>query len=584
MLKVEKLSWSFPQKDLFTDISFEIEDGRHCALIGRNGIGKSSLLELIVNTDEHVIYSGKIIKKENCRIGYVQQMTRRESGEEGTVYEYLCRDFVLAQTKMDEVCEKMGTAGDGEAVFEEYQRLLDGFEAIDGYNYEKNIHKKLAEAGLSYIEDTSISVVSGGEYKLVEIIRSMLQMPDMLIMDEPDAFLDFDNIAGLERLINGFEGTVLTATHNRFLLSTCFDQILHLENEGIRSFDGNYNEYRLWILMMKADAGIRSDKETDWIEIQERLVEQLRDETKKVIDPYRGKLLHARVSYLERLKKNHTQRPFLELREPVINFPEIEWDTESAEVVLTVDNYSAAFDSGLLKDVSFTIRRGEKLALVGPNACGKTTLLKDIADGNNPAIHIADGIETGFASQLYGETSNEELTVYERLQEAGIHSREEMVEKLSEVYLEEGCIDHKISELSGGEKNLFQLLVLSLGKAELLLLDEPTSHLDLQSQLALEKAVKEYKGAVLMVSHDYYSIASCAEAVLLIESGTVRRMSGRAFRKIFYKKYYRPEVMELEQKKTELEGMINSALIKNDAKLAQKLCSELESVIGKISG
>ena len=208
MIKVEKLSYSFPDKELYQEISFTLEDGVHCAFIGSNGTGKSTLVSMLQNPKEY-LYDGKIERDENARIGYVSQFAKREDEGEQTVFAFLSETFVTLQSQIAAICEQMGTAEDLDSIFEEYQKLLDLSDAIDADNYESNIRKQLKVAGFSQYEDRAISKLSGGEYKLLQVMKEMLLLPELLIMDEPDVYLDFENLNALCNLINNHKGTML---------------------------------------------------------------------------------------------------------------------------------------------------------------------------------------------------------------------------------------------------------------------------------------------------------------------------------------------------------------------------------------
>lgn len=213
---------------------------------------------------------------------------------------------------------------------------------------------------------------------------------------------------------------------------------------------------------------------------------------------------------------------------------------------------------------------------------GKTTLLREIYRRQNPAITIAADAEVAYLSQMQGETMDEQQSVWEAMEHAGMEKEEEAAAYLLTYGLPKEILGQKIHALSGGEKNLLQLAILSLGNASLLLLDEPTSHLDLYAQEALEEAVAAYNGAVLMVSHDFYTIANCVDYVLYVEDKTVRKVSARKFRKMIYANHFDKDYLELEKKKKELEGRIYQALAKEDPKTAENLSEELADVIGKM--
>jgi len=588
MIRVEKLSHGFPAKDLYKDISFELEMGQHCALIGSNGCGKSTLVDMMINTDEY-FFDGKIIKDDQCRIGYASQFSVRDKAQELTVFEYLSQRFIRNQEEIAAVCEEMATAEDMDAAFEKYQALLDLNEAMDGDNYESNIRKALYTAGMTDLEGTKLSVLSGGEYKLLQIVREMLLKPNLLILDEPDVFLDFANLNSLCQLINGYKGTLLAVTHNRYLLNHCFNKILHLENCELQEFDGTYTEYRCSILREKLRLKIQSAEEEAEIARTQEMVEILRKRATDMVNPVIGSAVNAKQTQLDRLKARKIKAPFIEVREPEIVLPEVALaecvcegectcGSDMGAPVLSVTDYNVVFDKELLENVNFALSAGEKVAIVGANGTGKTTMTRDIFGNQHPSIHIDENVSYACLSQLQGETLDERKTVYELLLDYGFNTRDDARAYLAKYCLEGELVDELVGHLSGGEQNLLQIALIARSDAQLLLLDEPTSHLDLYAQIALEKALTEYKGTVPMVSHDFYLIANCADYVLLIEDNTVRRMRARKFRKMVYDKYFDVAYLETDRKKQELENEITKAFKNEDFEAVDKLLSQMEGL------
>ena len=580
MIQVENLFYSFPTKELYKKVSFALEDGQHCAFIGSNGTGKTTLVDMVIDPERY-LYDGKIIKSDECRIGYVNQFSKSEKDQEKTVFEYLSEKFVENQIETAKVCEEMAVAEDLEPVFARYQELMDLFSAMDGDNYESNIKKQLYLVGMTNHEHTEISALSGGEYKLLQVMKEMLQQPNLLIMDEPDVFLDFENLNGLMELINSYKGTLLVITHNRYLLNHCFNKILHLENTDIQEFDGNYNDYNYALLQKKIELQEMVAEEQEEIARAEKMVERLRAEATKMSIASFGRTVHAKQTYLDRLKARAIKEPFVDIRLPKIRLPEVEV-VEEEKVVLSVTDYDVAFDETILENVSFELKMGEKVAIVGANGTGKTTLLRDIFKNQHAAINLGEDVEVGFLSQLHGEMLDESKTVYEEFESLGFEKKADSYHYLKEYCFEEETLTQKIGQLSGGEQNLLQLAKIAVSKANLLLLDEPTSHLDTYSQIALEKAVSEYKGAVLMVSHDFYTIVNCADYVLFVDEKSMRSMRIRSFRKKIYENHFSKEYLELEQKKKELETRVSASLKAKDFKNAKKLCEQLEEIINKM--
>ena len=579
MLAVENLSFSYSDKELYTNVSFHLEEGQHCVFIGSNGTGKTTLLQMLMNTEEY-LYDGKIRKDENLRIGYVSQVSKSNKDRDITVFDFLSEEFVKNQEENARLCEKMATAENLETVYEEFQRVLDEFQAMDGDHYESNIRKQLKIAGLSKLENLELSKLSGGEFKLVQIIRQMIVQPDLLIMDEPDVFLDFHNLNGLRDLINAHKGTLLVVTHNRYLLNHCFDKILHLENADIQEYDGSYMDYNFDLLQKKIELQELAAKDAEEIERTRKMVDRLRADATKIDSAQKGRSLKAKVTQLARLEARRIKEPFVNIRQPQIELPKLQ--PAEDKVLLSVKDYGLSFDEQLLEQVNFEIHTGEKVAIVGPNGTGKTTLLREIYENNHPAIQVSDGAEIGFLSQIHGETLNEANTVYQEMESVGFETKAEIAEYLKDYCFEPEHLGRKVDILSGGEKNLLQLAKISAGNANLLLLDEPTSHLDTYSQLALEKAMEAYKGAVLMVSHDFYSIANCVDYVLFVEEKTIRKMRIRSFRKMIYGNHFDKEYLELEQQKKQLETKIESLLKVSDYEGAKTVSADLEAVVDKM--
>lgn len=579
MIQVEKLSYGFPTKELYKDISFSLEEGQHCAFIGSNGTGKTTLIEMIVHPEKY-LYDGKIVKSEDCRIGYVNQFSGDEKDREKTVFAFLSERFVEIQKKIEDLCARMAVEENLDAVFEEYQQLLDLSLAMDADNYDSNIRKQLAVVGMSTKDEVQISNLSGGEYKLLQVMKEMLLMPNLLIMDEPDVFLDFEHMNGLCDLINSYKGTMLVVTHNRYLLNHCFNKILHLEDGDIQEFDGDYTSYNYMLLQKKIELKEQSLTEQKEIERAEKMVDRLRANATKYSIASLGRAVHAKQTYLDRLLANAIKAPFVEMRCPKIHFPEVEVDSE--ETVLQVQDYRVAFDEVVLEDVNFELKAGEKVAIVGANGTGKTTLFYDIFRNQHPSVKISETLETGFLSQFYEEHWNKDHTIYEEFFELGFESKAEIAKFLKAYYFTEETLDQKLHQLSGGEQNLLQLARIAAGKAELLLLDEPTSHLDTYAQVALEQAISKYKGTVLMVSHDFYTIVNCADYILFVDDTSVRRMRIRSFRKKIYENHFNKDYLELEQQKKEMETRVNAAIKNGDVENAKKLCEQLEEIIIKM--
>ncbi|HHX60250.1 MAG TPA: ABC-F family ATP-binding cassette domain-containing protein [Epulopiscium sp.] len=576
MIKIDNLSYSFPQKDLYNNISFTLEDGQHCAFIGVSGSGKSTLTDLIMDADKYM-FEGELKVRPDCRIGYVSQFYIQDKANKLTVFDYIAGECITLQKELAAICVEMETSSDIEPLLERYQLTLDAFDAAGGNDFESEINKKLNLSNLMTQKDLMISEISGGEFKLIQVIKEMLTAPDLLIMDEPDVFLDFENINSLKNLINAHKGTLLVITHSRYLLNHCFNKIIHLENMALQEFDGTYIEYNFSLLENKIELQELAQADTDEIARHEGVVNNFRTIATYNSEASRGKSLKSRVRLLERLEARRIKAPFVYIKQPNITL--VTDNPIEETIALTVKDYSVSFEDLLLENVNFEIKSNDKVALIGPNGTGKTTLLRAIFKNNQDSIMIDDAVKMAYLSQLQGEMLNESNTLLEEFFDCGFETNSAIITYLSGYGFEEDVLNQKIASLSGGEKNILQLAKVSSSNANFLLLDEPTSHLDTYSQIALEKAVENYNGGILMISHDFYSIVNCMDYVLLIEDKTIRKVNMRKFKKMIYARHFDRDYLEFEDTKKSLETKIELALKDNDFILAQGLCETLALLI-----
>ena len=579
MIKVSNLSYSVAQKDLYNNISFTIKDGQHCAFMGVSGSGKSTLIDLIIDPEKY-FFDGEVEIEPKSIIGYVKQFYEVDKNSELTVFEYIAKDFIHLQSELTKIGEAMATSSDIESLLEKYQQTSDAFEALGGNDFENTINKKLNLSNLMNCKDLLISKISGGEFKLIQVIKVMLNLPNLIIMDEPDVFLDFDNLNSLKKLINSYKGTMLIVTHNRYLLNHCFDKIIHLENMELQEFDGTYIDYNFSLLQSKIETQELAHIDTEEIKRNELLIEKFRRAAGENAEASIGQHVNSRVKIQERLIARRIKPPFVDINQPNIVFPSNPVSPDDEEtIILKVSDLNLGFDDVLLENINFEIKSTDKAVIIGPNGTGKTTLLLEISKNNHPSISFKENSKVAYLSQIKKETMNESNTINEEFFDAGFKTYDEIKSCVIKYGLNKNIVNQKIGSLSGGEKNILQLAKFSYSESDMLILDEPTSHLDTYSQIALEKAIENYSGAILMVSHDFYSIVNCMDYVLLIEDKKIRKVNMKKFKQMIYKKHFDKDYLEIEQKKKEVEIEIALALNENNFELAKTLSLKLESII-----
>ncbi|KQO18460.1 ABC-F family ATP-binding cassette domain-containing protein [Paenibacillus sp. Leaf72] len=576
MIKVDNLSFSFPQKELYKNISFTLEEAQHCAFIGTSGNGKSTLIDILMDPERY-LFEGKLVIDPTCKIGHVSQFPQIDTTKETTVYEYIGEEFIKIQNEITAICTEMETSSDIDSLLEKYQLALDALDLIGGEDFESNLNKKLNLANLMKLKNLSVSDLSGGEFKLIQVMKEMLSSPDLMIMDEPDVFLDFENLNALKNLINSHKGMLLVVTHNRYLLNHCFNKVIHLENTEIQEFDGRYMDYTFSLLQTKVELQELKVAEDEEIERNEQIIDNLRAIATYNSEASRGKALKARVKFQERLEARRIKAPFVDIKQPNISFG-IDNEIEDA-IVVNVKNYCVAFDELLLDNVNFEMKSTDKVAIIGSNGTGKTTLLRDIFKNNHESIEINADVKEAYLSQNQGEVLKVSNTILEEFIDAGFKSYDEVRTYIANYGFEGEIVNQKIKSLSGGEKNMLQLAKAAASKANVLLLDEPTSHLDIYSQIALEKAIEGYKGAILMISHDFYSVVNGMDYVLIIENKTIRKMTIKKFRQMIYASHFDRDYLVTEQNKRLVEMKIELALKDTDFELAKVLVDELEELI-----
>lgn len=315
------------------------------------------------------------------------------------------------------------------------------------------------------------------------------------------------------------------------------------------------------------------------IKRNEALIDRLREIATLTSDASKGRALRARVKFQERLEARRVKAPFIHIQKPHI---ELKSNDILNENVLKISGLDLAYDDTLLSNIHFEIGPTDKVALIGLNGTGKTTLFKAINDQCHDEIQLHDDISMSYLSQHQNELFNESNTILNEFYELGFESYGHIKSYLYGYGFEEKYLKHIISDLSGGERNLLQLAKVGATKSNFLLLDEPTSHLDTYAQIALEEAINNYEGAMIMISHDYYTITNCMDYVLFIEDGTIRKMKMKKFKRRIYAHHFKKDYLELEQKKKDLETTIEALLKQSQLDVVKTKMLLLEDIIKKM--
>ena len=519
LISAENLSFGYAGNPLLENICFTLSEGDRVGLIGPNGEGKTTLLRLILSELEPE--SGKLFKKNGIRIGYLAQNGGYDS--ENTVFEEMRAVFsedIRALESLGRLEEEISRTAEGT---EEYRALSSRYEALnrrvaarDSYHYEVRIRTVLNGMGFSEFFDRRISTMSGGEKTRLKLCRLLLEEPELLILDEPTNHLDLKTLFWLEEYLDGFKGAILTVSHDRYFLDRTVRSVYELENRELCVFKGNYTKYK----QLKAEKTARQQKE---YEKQQEEIAHLQDYVdRNLVRATTAKSALSRVKKLENMEL--VEKPKLPPSPPRFSFPYAEKPYEQVLEVSGLNLYAG--DKPLLKNASFTLRRGEKCAVVGDNGTGKSTLVKEIVRGKNPAVKTGRFVKIAHYDQENANL-NPENTVLEELWGRHVTWDQTRVRNiLARAKLDAGDMDKKVRMLSGGERAKLALAVFECEGGNFLVLDEPTNHLDLPARESLEDALGQFDGTLLFVSHDRYFIRALAGKILELKDGAASLFAG----------------------------------------------------------
>lgn len=568
ILNFQNLGFSFGERELFSNVNFDIQEKEKVGFIGSNGVGKTTLFRMIRGEFEPT--DGAIIKSKDVTVGYMEQHTCSEKGR--TLYEELISVFSHLQQleiKLAEVNTKLSNnIGNLEENIKIQDELTLKYNNEGGLTYKSRTRSALL--GLGFTEDDfnlTTDKLSGGQRSKVALAKLLLSPCNLLLLDEPTNHLDIKSVEWLEAFLKNYNGAVFVISHDRYFLDKITDKTVELENRKIRCYKGNYSEF---LVKKKAEQKAIEDKyENDMREIQrlEGVVAQQRQWNREK----NIRTAESKLKQIDRIKEQLVI-PDSRVERIRVNF---EPKAVSGNDVIMVDGLSKSFGSKqIFSNLKMLVKRGECVFLLGDNGCGKTTLLKTLMGeyrANDGSFSFGENVFKGYFDQVQAKldlnkTAIDEIwTAYPRMSQTEIRS------SLAAFLFKGDEVFKQLSELSGGERARIALLKLMLGGYNLLLLDEPTNHLDAFSREELENTLLQYTGTMLIVSHDRYFINKLSTRILELNSNGLTEYLGNY-------DYYLERKSASFVPKTETEKTVQPVKKVNDYKLKKEQAAELRKL------
>lgn len=523
ILSVSNISKSFSEKSILKNVSFHLEDYDKAALVGINGVGKTTLLKIIVgalSADE-----GLVTFSKGKTFGYLAQ--HNDISEETTIYDYLLQvklPLLNLEHEIRNAEKRMKDCSQEELpeIMKQYALMTEQFERQGGYQYQSELTGVLKGLGFSQEEfHRLLSTLSGGQKTRVALGKLLLTNPDLIILDEPTNHLDMNSIAWLETYLMNYKGAVLIVSHDRYFLDKITQKVIELDQTKCTVFSGNYSAYSLKKEQLRSSLLQAYLKQQQEIKHQEEVIEKLKSfNREKSIK--RAESREKALNKIDRLEKPYEVNSEMKLSlTPRIT---------SGNDVLSVEGLSKSFPAhNLFENLSFEVKRGEHVAVIGDNGTGKTTLLKIInqmMEADRGTLKLGTNVTIGYYDQEH-QVLHGEKTVFEEISDAYPHLTNTEIRNTLAAFLFTGDdVFLKISSLSGGERGRVSLAKLMLSESNFLILDEPTNHLDIMSREILESAINSYQGTVIYVSHDRYFINKTATRILELAGKTFTNYLG----------------------------------------------------------
>ncbi|MES2838371.1 MAG: ABC-F family ATP-binding cassette domain-containing protein [Bacteroidota bacterium] len=525
MLAVNQISVLFAGNELFSNVSFLVNPRDRIGLVGKNGAGKSTLLKIIAgkqSTD-----AGNISMPKECTIGYLPQEMKVNNGNTVVVETSLTFEEIKnLEKQLIEINTKIAESVDYESA--DYLKLLDKlhdveerYKIIGGYSYQAEIELVLKGLGFDQKDfDKKTDEFSGGWRMRIELAKILLKKPTVLLLDEPTNHLDIESIQWLEDFLKNYPGAIILVSHDRLFLDNITNRTIEITGGKIYDVKGNYSKY----VSLREE---RLEQQLNELKNQEKFIEH----TETLINKFRAKknkaaFAQSLIKKLDRLERVEVD----DIENASINFqfPAAE---RSGKVVVEVQDTEKKYAEKLIfSHVNLEILREEKIAFVGKNGQGKTTLSKIIA-GIEPCssgeIKLGHNVSLGYYAQNQAEFLNENKTVFETIDEVAVGDVRKNIRGLLGSFLFSGdTVDKKVKVLSGGEKSRLALCKLMLQPYNLLVLDEPTNHLDMASKEMLKDALLEYTGTMIVVSHDRDFLQGLTQKVVEFKDGSIKEYIG----------------------------------------------------------
>ena len=519
LLSADNLQFGFNGGSLLENLSFSLNEGERVGLIGANGEGKTTLIRLILGELEPE--GGTLFRKNSIRIGYLAQNGGYDSCN--TVFAEMREIFaadIRAIAALRETEEKIATTDERSdeyrALAARYESLNKQIAARDSYNFEVRIRTVLNGMGFENVYDQPIHTMSGGEKTRLKLCRLLLEDPELLILDEPTNHLDMKTLFWLEDYLSTYKGAILTVSHDRYFLDKIVSIIYEIENKKLSVFKGNYSKYKV----LKAEKVAHLLKEYEKQQEERAHMQEYVD--RNLVRASTTKMAQSRRLALEKMEL--IEKPALPPTPPRFRFSYAEKPYE--RVLEVSDLRLTAGEKILLEKASFTLMRGEKCAVIGDNGTGKSTLIKELVKGKNPAIRLGRFVKIACYDQENANLDLNETVLGELWGRHVTWDQTRVRNILAQAGLIAEDMDKKVRMLSGGERAKLALAVFACEGGNFLILDEPTNHLDLPARESLETALREFDGTILFVSHDRYFIRALAGKILELENNQALSFTG----------------------------------------------------------